>query len=512
MAMQIHELVQGSPEWHAFRFEHNGASEAAAMLGISTKVKRSELLRVKHTGIAKEFSDWVQENILDHGHYVEAMARPIIEELIGEDLYPVTCSKGNLSASCDGLTMDETTAFEHKQWNAALAESVAAGTLPDEFQPQCQQIMLVTPARRVIFVVSDGTRENMVHMEVFPDFEWQERIIAGWAQFDKDLATYVPMAEEVKPIGKTPETLPALHVKVTGMVTASNLAAYKEHAMTVFAGVNRELTTEQHFADAEKIVEWCGNVESRLEAAKEHALSQTKSIDELFKTIDDIKAESRRTRLDLDKLVTKRKDEIRSEIVVGGKTAYSQHVASLNKEISPAQINVLAPDFASAIKGKRSIESMRDAVDVALANGKIAADAQAKSIRINLKSFESLSKDYEFLFPDIAVVALKEEEYFKLAITSRIDAHKAKEVAKKTMKEQEEKERIEAIDAQEAKEEASRRIAEKDNLDDFFDLPFAEDPLFDEAYGDLVELIDCLTSSQIDEVIDFIKKKFPMPM
>jgi len=28
-----HDLVQGSPEWHAFRDEHDGSSEAAAMLG-----------------------------------------------------------------------------------------------------------------------------------------------------------------------------------------------------------------------------------------------------------------------------------------------------------------------------------------------------------------------------------------------------------------------------------------------------------------------------------------------
>jgi predicted phage-related endonuclease len=81
-------------EWAQFRLTKFGASEAAAMLGISTKAKRTELLHMKHTGTPKEFSDWVQKNILDYGHEVEALARPIIEELIGEDLYPVTCSTG----------------------------------------------------------------------------------------------------------------------------------------------------------------------------------------------------------------------------------------------------------------------------------------------------------------------------------------------------------------------------------------------------------------------------------
>ncbi len=78
--MQIHDLVQGSSDWDLFRLERFGASEAAAMLGISTRVRRTELLHMKHTGTPKEFSDWVQANILDYGHHVEALARPLVEE------------------------------------------------------------------------------------------------------------------------------------------------------------------------------------------------------------------------------------------------------------------------------------------------------------------------------------------------------------------------------------------------------------------------------------------------
>ena len=100
----LNSLVQGTPEWMEFRLTHHGASEAAAMLGLSKKVKRSELMLAKHTGVAKEFSAWVQEKVLDHGHEVEALARPLVEKLIGEPLYPVTMSYGKLSASCDGLT------------------------------------------------------------------------------------------------------------------------------------------------------------------------------------------------------------------------------------------------------------------------------------------------------------------------------------------------------------------------------------------------------------------------
>ncbi|RKH23325.1 endonuclease, partial [Corallococcus sicarius] len=154
-------------------------SEAAAMLGISPLVTRTELLHMKATATAQEFSEWVQKHILDYGHEVEALARPLVEELIGEDLYPVTCSDGLLSASCDGLTMAEDVAFEHKQWNQALADAIAAGHLPDEYMPQPQQIMMVTGCSSVVFVCSDGTRDNFVYLVVTPDPVWQERIRAG---------------------------------------------------------------------------------------------------------------------------------------------------------------------------------------------------------------------------------------------------------------------------------------------------------------------------------------------
>jgi hypothetical protein len=53
--------------------------------------------------------------------------------------------------------MDDRRAFEHKQWNEELAASVRAGIVPDEHLPQCQQVLLVTGAEELIFVVSDGT-------------------------------------------------------------------------------------------------------------------------------------------------------------------------------------------------------------------------------------------------------------------------------------------------------------------------------------------------------------------
>lgn len=453
--MQIHEnLVQGQSNWLAYRLDHDNASEAAAMLGLSKTTTRTELLHMKHTGLGKEFSDWVQRNVLDYGHEVEAKVRPLVEAMIGEDLYPVTCSDGRLSASLDGLTMSEEIAFECKQWNAEIAAQVAAGIMPEQHVPQCQQILMVTGAEKVIFAVGDGAPESLLTLDVYPDPAWFERIRAGWAQFHEDLAVYVPAVVKAEAVGHTPETLPALRIEVTGMVTASNLADYKAHALAVFAGINRELKTDQQFADADKVVKWCSDVEARLAAAKQHALSQTESIDALFRTIDDISAEARRVRLELDKLVKARKEAVRGEIVAGGIVALREHVAALNVRLGKPYMPSVTADFAGAIKGKRTIESLNDAVDTMLANTKIEASATADKVQRNLATLHELAADHAFLFADTSAIVLKQPDDLTMLVKSRIAEHQRKEAA-----------RIEAEREKIRKEEVARLEREKVEAD-----------------------------------------------
>ncbi|MDN8617821.1 YqaJ viral recombinase family protein [Variovorax ginsengisoli] len=456
---QQHDLLPGSDAWHQFRFEHDGASEAAAMLGVSRKVKRNELLRMKKTGIAKVFSDWVQENVLDYGHEVEALARPIIEEIFGVELYPATYSNGRISVSTDGIDVGEKLVMEHKQWNEALATRVRAGSVPLEHMPQCMQALMVTEADELVFVVSDGTRKNMVWCIVKPDPEWFERLRAGWAQFHKDLADYVPTEPVVEAIGRTPETLPALRIEVTGAVTASNLAQYREHALAVFAAINRDLKTDQDFANAAKTVQWCGDVESRLKAAKEHALSQTESIDQLFKTIDDITAEARKTRLELDKLVEARKIARKGEIVAGGVKALRDHVEALQQR-TEGVMPYPSVDFGAAIKGLRTFDSMQNAVDTALANAKIAASATADRIQANLTTLREQAADLAFLFPDTQVIVQKAPDDLATLVKARIAEHKEKERAK----EEAQRERIRKEEAAKAERKAREAVEAEDAL------------------------------------------------
>lgn len=444
--MKIHDLIQGSPEWLAYRAQHFNASDAPAMMGVSPYKTRADLLRELHTSVVPQVDAGTQKRF-DNGHRLEALARPLAEEFIGAELYPVTGSLGNLSASFDGLTLDETTCFEHKKLNAELKAIFARGTddesgslLPAMHRIQMEQQLLVSGAQRVLFMASEWNAEDHLieehHCWYYSDEVLRAQIVAGWAQFEKDLAGYELQPEaKPAPVGKAPQTLPALHIQVTGEVTASNLAEFKQTALAAIRSVNRELTTDAQFADAEKAIKWCSDVESRIEGAKQHALSQTVSIDVLFKTMSDISAEARSVRLDLNKLVTSRKTEVKEEAVTAARRALAQHIETLNAELTGGRLPSPVVDFAGAIKGLRSFDSMQDALDTTLASAKIAADAAARVVRTNIAAFKERAAGFEFLFADIAQLVNKAADDFALVIQSRIDTHKVAEAEKKRVAE-----------------------------------------------------------------------------
>lgn len=433
--METISIPQGSPEWLAHRAKHFNASDAPAMLGVSPYKTRRQLLAECSTGITPEVDAAVQKRF-NNGHRLEALARPMAEEIIGEPLYPVTGTNGRYSASFDGLTLDESTGFEHKALNAELRAVFAAdGELPLHYRVQMEQQFLVSGARRILFMASDwdadGTLIEFNTRWVESDPQLREQLIAGWERFAADLEAFEPApASDPAPVGIAPETLPALRIEVEGTVIASNLVAFRETAIAAVRAVKRDLITDQDFADAEMSVKWCKEVESRIDAAKAHALSQTASIDELFRALDSITDEARRVRLDLEKRVKVRKDEIRAEIVRAAQRALAKHVAQLSAELAPYRVPDMHPDFAGAIKGKRSIDAMHDAIDAALASAKIAADSVARTMRANLAYYRGVVADRDFLFADVAGFLARQEAEFAEWVDVRIERHRLGEEAR----------------------------------------------------------------------------------
>lgn len=449
--MRILSLEQGSDAWLAHRADTLNASEAPAMMGVSPYMTRAELMRLKHDGAGREI-DAATQRRFDDGHRAEAAARPIAEEIIGEELYPATVvdDDGRLSASLDGATMSYKVLFEHKLTNEQKVKAVEAGECPESDYPQVQQQLLITGAEKCLYAVSDGTKDTFVSCWVYPDEEYQQKLVAGWDQFDKDLADYTPPKDEPQAVGAKMADLPALNVQVEGKVLATNVDQFREHALAVFDGITTDLQDDQDFADAEETVKWCKSVEDQLEHAKKQALSQTASIDELFRAIDEIKETARQKRLDLDKRVKARKSEIRTEIADEARAKFVAHMDSLSARVSPVSMPAVATDFAGAMKGKRTIKSLRDAVDQVLADAKLEANAIADRIDANIRFYREHAEDYDTLFPDLNTLAQKEAEDFQTAVKLRITEHKEAEA-----KRAEERRQAEEVQRQ-------REAAEKD--------------------------------------------------
>lgn len=445
--MKIHNVAQGSAEWLALRAQYRTASEAPAMMGASKYQSRTDLLIAKKTGITPDATP-SQQFVFDKGHATEALARPLTEALIGEELYPIVATEGNLLASMDGATMLGETLFEHKLWNESVVAQVKAGDLAPHYYWQLEQQLLVSGAERVIFVCSDGTPENFVHMEYRPVAGRAAQLLEGWKQFEADLANFEMADAPSIVVGKAPDELPALRIELTGMVTASNLKVFEDSALAVIDSVKTTLSTDQDFADAKNAVKWCGDVEEAVAATKKQALSQTQSIDELFSSLDRISAHARETRLKVDKLVKAQELLVKTNIKQKAELALADHIAAINKTLGKVTLPHVVSDFAGAMKNKRTIASLQDAVDTELARAKIDASQAADSIRLNLTSLAELAVDYAFLFNDVQQLVTKTNDDLVTLIKFRISEHQKAEQAKadaKRIAEEQEAQRLAAI-------------------------------------------------------------------
>jgi len=422
--MIIHDVKQGSPEWHALRATTRNASEAPAMMGVSKYKSRLALIAEKATGIVPEIDEATQRRF-DAGHETEAKARAILEEQLGEDLYPLVATDDEvyLLASSDGSDMCRTFGFEHKLWNSDIAAQVASGEVPDSHKWQLDQQIEVFGFEKIIFVCSDGTADNFVSCEYRTTPERIAQLRAGWRQFDEDVANYQPEVTEAKPIlhANPIDNLPALFIEVTGRVTASNLVEFKAAATAVISSIKTELVTDQDFVDATAAVKYLKDVEDSAKRAKQNALDQTASIAELHRALDEVAGMAATVRKALDKKITEEKDSRKAEIVREAQLAFNDHYAALVERVGHG-FSVAYVSFAESIKGLKSLDSMRDNVSVALANAKIEANAVADRIEFNQKKMQAQSA--AVLFPDFAQVCTKAPDDFAALVAMRVAAKK----------------------------------------------------------------------------------------
>lgn len=461
-------VAQGSSEWHAARAKCFNASEAPAMMGVSNYMTRSGLIKQKVTGITPEI-DAATQRRFDDGHRVEALARPLAEAIIGEELFPIvaTDDEGRLLASSDGATMLCNIGFEHKLWNQDIAAQVEEGNVPDSHKWQLDQQIAVFGFDRIMFVCSDGTPDNFVYCWYTTTPERITQLYAGWDQFEKDMATYVH--EEVKPtlVAESAKDLPAVIVQVSGSVSIVDNFSLFEIALRDFVEnkLVRSPQTDQDFVDLDQQIKSLKKAEDALDAAEEQMIAQVASVDSMKRTKNMLHKLARDNRLIAERLLKAEKESRKGEIVTKARHDLVEHVDTLHKRLGFACISIDSGIFAAAISGLKSLDSMRDKVSVVLANAKIEANAVSDRFWLNRITVEDMS-----LFPDFNQVCTKLPEDFAALMAMRIgqrqallDAEREKirvEEQAKAQREAEAKARAEA-QAEAAKEEIQRLAYQK---------------------------------------------------
>jgi predicted phage-related endonuclease len=450
--MKTHDVIQGSPEWHALRTTTYNASDAPAMLGCSPYQSRNEFLARLATGIAPEV-DAATQRRFDDGHRFERLARPLAEKIIGEDLYPVSGSKGfglskPLGASLDGSTITDEIIWEHKSLNdelrAILPEpivgevydvgSAALGAkLPKVYRVQMEQQLMISGAQKVLFTASkwDGNDQLIEarHCWYQSDDALASEILAGWKQLQADIATYTPPAAAPVVVAEPVQALPAVLVQVSGEIAIKDNFKAFEIALRDFLEhrLIREPKTDQDFADLDLQINAMKGAEEALAGAEAQMLAQVQSIDQAKKTKDMLAKLVRDNRLMAEKLLATEKDRRRGEIVAGGVAEFAKHMAALNERLGKNYMPIVQADFGGVIKGMKSMTSMENAVATELARVKIAANDIADRLQKNLGYLLDHGKDYTFLFADTAQIIQKAPDDLQALVQNRITSHQQAE-------------------------------------------------------------------------------------
>ena len=426
---------QGSAGWHAARAQHFCASEAAAAMGVSKYTTRDQLLRQKATGITGEVGA-AKQRIFDAGHEAEALARPIAEGIADTEFYPVVAAREvegmALLASFDGIDLMDEVIWENKLLNQSLVQQVQACDLEPHYWAQLEHQLLVSGAKRALFTTSDGTPDGTYHFWYESHFNRRCEIIAAWKQFAVDLAAYTAPAPKAAPVVAAPmESLPAVSVRLDGkLAVISNLPDFATALREFIQRIPANPDTDQAFANAEAACKSLKRAEDALTAGEDAALGEMVDFEAMRRQVRDLKEIARTARLATEKLVTNRKEQIRGEIVAEGVAALRTHVENLNLALGRHYVPTIPADFGGAVKGKRTVDSLRGAVNDELARAKIAANEIATRIQINLKVLHDCPGVVLTLFADLATLVLKQPDDFALVVTSRMAQHQAAEQAR----------------------------------------------------------------------------------
>ena len=427
--MNTHDIQQGTAQWHEYRATRRNASDTPAVLGCSPYKTRDQLIKERATGLKPEVSAH-QQRIFDAGHAAESAARAAAEEVVFDDLFPVVGSSDIWSASFDGLTMDGKIGWEHKFLNKDLRvimmDIVDGRDLPLHYRAQMEHQLMVCGGEKILFTASrpdeeDGTKSSY-SVWYHPDPALREQIIRAWDQFDADVAAYTHAEAPAKVVAEPVESLPAVSVRVDGKLTiASNLDLFTAKLRAYIESLPKKPETDQDFANAEAATKSLQQAQDACEREAQAMLAPFTDAEAARRALADAAALCRTTRLALEKLVKERKESIKSEIAAEAMAKFRSHIDALDAKLGSAfgRLMPAVPiDLQTAVKNKRTVESLRNAVNSELAFACASANAVHATIEGNLRLLNA--RNAAHLFPDLKLVCAKAGDDFAAILDQRV--------------------------------------------------------------------------------------------
>lgn len=268
MSIQIIQLVQGSPEWHAYRANYRNASETPIVMGLSPWVTPYQLWLIKTGRMTQAVTAPMAQ-----GTQMEPLARQAYEALTGHIMQPLVLVNGEYSASLDGLTLDGNLIVEikcpYKGKASALWQAVEAGEVPEYYQYQIQHQLMVSGAEAAHLYVFDGS-EGLLQ-QVPKQADAKERIHEAWEAFWPCLAsdTPPPLTDRDKAVredeawqqaAKSYLSLKAEVESVAGRLeeAKSRLVGLAQHPSETGSGVTVTRFWKQGSVDYKKVPELAG--------------------------------------------------------------------------------------------------------------------------------------------------------------------------------------------------------------------------------------------------------------
>ena len=455
--MIIHQgIIQGSQEWLDLRAQYFCASEATQMMGASPYGSRDDLLALKTGHVVRDEPSDSMKFIFAKGHKAEDDIRPYVNQLMGEVMFPATGTNGKYLASFDGINMLETEIWEHKLLNKKLVAAIEANDLPETHYWQLEHQCLVAETNGVLFMTSDGSEESEKHCLYVSVPERRAQLVAGWEQFEKDMATFTPRAKVEKVVGESGDNLPAVNYNIEGSLITSNIIEIMPIIeQRAKQEMGRELSTDQDFADKDTFNKAVKTSRAELKSIVAEAKGEFVSFNDFSDAAEKLDSILQKLQSHGEKQVKTKKEDLKAQIILDAQTEVSRfnnEISELIKPVFISQVINSALDYAGAMKGKRTITSWHSAVNDLTAAYKIQASEIVKNVLTSMEYINQFS-DYKFLFADLNNLVLQSSEALEAIVTSRIDQHKALEAKK-------EADRIAAEAEAEAKKEADRIAAE----------------------------------------------------